>query len=64
MRKKRRYGQRSGNPRGTPEDTACCITRVWRGYLGMMEGQCARKRGHGTGGLYCKQHAKMEERET
>lgn len=55
--KARVYGEWAGNPKGTPEDKERCIKEVfptdaWIPY------QCRRKRGHGTGGLYCKQHGK------
>lgn len=59
---KRIYGQWAGDPKGRSEDEACCIAEIWgndrwsRGY------QCQRKRGYGTDGLYCKQHAKKSER--
>lgn len=56
----RRYGEWAGRPNGMPEDPARCIKTVWPAYLsrGMISAQCQRKRGHGEGGLYCKQHAK------
>ncbi len=59
--KKRIYGQWAGNPKGHPEDIAKCIKKVWPtdGYI--IPHQCNRKRGHGPDGLYCKQHAKIEE---
>ena len=53
----RRYGVRSiGNLRD--EHTTDCIAEVasWNGWNRF---QCSRKRGHGPGGLYCKQHARM-----
>jgi hypothetical protein len=52
---RRRYGAWAGNPRGTPEDPARCVAEVSDGYLLK---QCGRPRGHGPGGLYCKQHGK------
>ena len=51
----RRYGSWAGNPKGTKEDVQLCVKEVWHN---MMAAQCARKRGHGPNGLYCKQHAK------
>lgn len=45
------------NPRGTPEDVSRCFESVASGN-GWHYIQCSRKRGHGKGGLYCKQHAK------
>ena len=61
MKKKepRRYGQWAGNEKGRPEDVERCIVEVYPKH-GYVPGQCSRKRGHGTGGLYCKQHAKRE----
>lgn len=46
--------------RGITEDPLRCAVEVadssgWHFY------QCSRKRGHGTGGLYCKQHAKRHD---
>lgn len=58
-----RYGCWAGNPKGTAEDTERCIERVWPRFNGMVSSQCSRKRGHGRGGLYCKQHAKRNERD-
>lgn len=54
---KRIYGAWTGDPMGTPEDVTRCVEEVsspgrWIGWH-----QCTRKRGHGPGGLYCKQHA-------
>lgn len=53
----RRYDQWAGNPKGIPEDTNRCIESVGDGSYWHFY-QCSRKRGHGEGGLYCKQHAK------
>lgn len=55
----RRYGQWVGNERGVREDPARCIEEVPSGWLFK---QCARKRGHGPNGTYCKQHAKRHIR--
>ena len=49
------YGKWAGNPVGMrPDLTRCCeevrIPHGWQYY------QCARKRGHGPDGEYCKQH--------
>ena len=52
----RRYGAWSGNPRGHPEDSARCVASVYGD--GYRSSQCARRRGHGEDGLYCRQHAK------
>ena len=59
----RRYGVWSGNPQGQPEQIGKCIEEIrsgsgFRAYIGR---QCSRKRGHGPGGLYCKQHGKRAE---
>ena len=52
----RRFGQWAGNPKGAVEDRTRCVEEVWpeRG----VAYQCLRKRGHGTHGAYCKQHAR------
>ena len=50
------YGKWAGNPKGIPEDTTRCIKGVWLSRA-MRAYQCARKRGHGPDGLFCKQHA-------
>ncbi len=54
------YGQWAGNEKGRLENLTRCITGVFQ-HGSMIEAQCARKRGHGPDGLYCKQHAKQEE---
>jgi len=61
MTKLRVYDEWSGNEKGTPEDPTRCIVAVpsWSGW---HSPQCRRKRGFGPEGLYCKQHAKIEER--
>lgn len=56
-----RYGVSSMRPRGTPEDPRLCVEEVWNGPRGMTSNQCSRKRGHGPGGLWCKQHARRVE---
>ena len=55
MTESRIYGRWGGNPDGTPEDTNRCIAEV-RPTNGWISSQCARKRGYGSDGLYCKQH--------
>lgn len=58
-----RYGANSTRA-GNREDPTLCVEEVWNGPRGMTSNQCARKRGFGPGGEYCKQHAKRaEERE-
>jgi hypothetical protein len=57
----RRYGRWVGNPEGVAENTEFCVADVWHG-VATGDTQCARKRGHGPGGLYCQQHARMFEK--
>ena len=52
------YAAASGYPNGVPENTSCCITKV---YAFLEYVQCSRKRGHGRDGLYCWQHGKTVE---
>lgn len=52
------YGRWSGNPKGHAYRPGRCAYSVWRNFI---SGQCSRIWGHGPGGLYCKQHAKMVE---
>lgn len=54
----RRYGVWGGNPKGTPEEIERCIVEVWSAN-DWIPHQCHRPRGHGKGGLYCRQHAKQ-----
>ncbi len=56
-----RYGRWAGNPKGEAEDLSRCREEVRSGGRFPMYNQCARKRGHGIGGQFCKQHAKMKE---
>lgn len=60
--KLRIYGAWAGQPQGTKEDITRCIWEVWSRNGGWIPSQCDRKRGHGKDDLYCKQHAKKEER--
>ena len=53
----RRYGYQN-----FPEDITCCVADV-PDRNSVVFYQCCRKRGHGPGGLYCKQHGKMIERD-
>ena len=51
------YGKSAMNPKGIKVDPTRCVKSVadcggWHVY------QCARKRGHGKDGKYCKQHGK------
>lgn len=57
-----RYGQWAGDLRGVPEDVMRCVVEVWPKDGRRIPWQCLRKRGYGTDGMYCKQHAKKEER--
>lgn len=50
------YGAWAGNPAGHKEDVSLCIESVHEPGRGGMIHQCARKRGFGKDGLYCKQH--------
>ena len=50
---KERYGQYNGDPRGQEPDPARCAEEVFTNH---RFSQCARKRGHGPEGAYCKQH--------
>jgi len=50
------YGRWAGDPRGKPEDTRRCIVEVMDN-VSWLSHQCQRRRGHGTNGLFCKQHA-------
>lgn len=54
----RRYRVWGGSPKGTPEDTACCIVEVPDGDRSPLSHQCQRRRKTGPGGAYCTQHAK------
>lgn len=57
------YGAWAGHPDGEPEDKARCVKEVWSDVRGSWTPyQCTRKRGHGPGGLYCKQHADKAEK--
>lgn len=50
------YGAWAGDPRGTLEDVTCCVEGVMPAGGAPTEHQCYRRRGHGPGGLWCKQH--------
>lgn len=58
---RRRYGMWAGNPNGYRESPECCAVEIpGRGAWGAAEArQCAKPRGHGPNGMYCKAHAKM-----
>ena len=57
----RRYGHWAGNLEGSPEDATRCVAEVAYGGRSVRFHQCYRKRGHGPGGLYCKQHGRKKE---
>lgn len=57
----KRYGQWAGNPKGYAEDKARCVAKVFSGPW-PISSQCARKRGHGPQGLFCKQHGVIESK--
>ncbi len=54
---KRRYGKWGGTPDGFPEVITHCIEQI-RPTGQWIARQCGRKRGYGTRGEFCKQHAK------
>ena len=60
----RRYNAWAGNPKGHPEDKSRCAVSVTPNERGgfVHSHQCRRPRGHGPGGLYCKQHEPAAER--
>jgi len=60
MSDEKRYRQWGGNPKGNKEDPDSCVAEVADGGRSVLFHQCRRKRGHGTDGKYCKQHAKTE----
>jgi len=59
MKKERLYNVWAGNPKGVKEDKTRCIEEVFDNFVSY---QCQRKRGYGEKGLFCKQHAKMNEK--
>ncbi len=52
----RRYREWAGNPGGVKEDEGMCVEEVGFDQRGAQHHQCLRKRGHGPGRQYCKQH--------
>ena len=54
-----RYGERDSFHRGTPYNPARCAYEVSVPPWYIDQHQCHRKPGHGSAGLYCKQHAGM-----
>lgn len=59
--KRYRYGDGPSNPKGNGYDEHRCAEEVsddgWHWH------QCSRKLGHGPDGIFCKQHARMREKE-
>lgn len=55
----RRYGRWGGNPDGTKENEDHCVAEVSSGGRSVLFRQCSRQRGHGEGGLFCKQHSAL-----
>ena len=53
------YGSWAGNPKGFEYNPERCKEEVWANFTSY---QCSRPKGHGPGGLYCKQHGKMAEK--
>lgn len=49
------YGAWAGNPKGRGPDFTRCCQEVFSGTMRHFY-QCGRKRGHGPGLAYCKQH--------
>lgn len=54
----RRYNKHYDQPRGVPELPDRCVVEV--DHCAMAHIQCARKRGHGPNGLFCRQHAELD----
>ena len=57
--RKYRYGARAGIHAGNAYADGYCAYEVGAYAQWPIAHQCSRKSGHGPGGLYCKQHAKM-----
>ena len=52
----KRYAVSKTLPDGMPEDPESCVAEVYGTSY-----QCGRKRGHGSDGQYCQQHARIIE---
>lgn len=54
-----RYGKWRGDPRGVRQYPERCVEECFSSsvHAGFVTHQCRRKRGHGTDGKYCYQHA-------
>ena len=57
---KYKYNRWAANPKGDSYRMGYCAYEVW---WAVSSYQCSRKSGYGPDGLYCKQHAKMVERQ-
>lgn len=60
--KRYRYNKWGGNPRGNHYDSSRCADEAYDSVSRMFY-QCSRKPGHGPDGIFCKQHARMREKE-
>lgn len=56
----RKYGVWIGCREGTPENVSQCVVEVWDNTFKHFF-QCRHGRGHGEGGVLCRQHAKLQE---
>ena len=56
----RTYGDWAGNPKGVPENMKRCAAEV-SDEVGWHHHQCRRKRGYGSDGALCRQHALMKQ---
>lgn len=57
---KERYGTWAGNPVGFAFDPEQCAYETF--FVKHLPRQCTRKPGHGQNNLFCKQHAKIVEK--
>lgn len=59
--RKYQYGTWAGNPNGNKYQENNCAYEIEDRFVIFC--QCSRPNGHGINGLYCKQHAKIIEKE-
>ena len=59
----RRYGSWAGRPNGVAENPADCVEEIQERQRWPTFRQCRRKRGHGPGALYCRQHGEKHEKD-
>lgn len=52
------YGKWTGDLKGRKEDLEKCVVEISNDFISGY--QCSRKRGYGKGGLFCKQHSKID----